>query len=98
MTLAEALPIAVIKRFINWFDEFGIPIGGVIVNKLVSKDEIGDCAQEFVLNRVKMQEEYLKDIYSSFSNIRAQVPYLNREVQGVEMLSLMSEKLFANPL
>jgi len=31
----EALPIAVITRFIEWFHEFGIPVGGVIVNMLI---------------------------------------------------------------
>ena len=35
VTLPEALPIAVVKRFINWFREFGIPIGGVIVNQVI---------------------------------------------------------------
>src|ERR687896_364709 len=30
VTLPEALPIAVIKRFINWFTDFGIPVGGVV--------------------------------------------------------------------
>ena len=33
VTLPEALPIAVIRRFIGWFDEFGIPVGGVVVNE-----------------------------------------------------------------
>ena len=28
VTLPESLPIAVITRFINWFYEFGIPVGG----------------------------------------------------------------------
>lgn len=28
ITLPEALPIAVIKRFIAWFKDFGIPVGG----------------------------------------------------------------------
>ena len=37
VTLPEALPIAVIRRFINWFDEFGIPVGGVLVNMLIDK-------------------------------------------------------------
>src|SRR3989449_8147345 len=32
ITLPEALPIAVISRFIGWFHELGIPVGGVIVN------------------------------------------------------------------
>ena len=42
MTLPESLPIAVITRFINWFYEFGIPVGGVIVNGLIQKEAIGD--------------------------------------------------------
>ena len=37
ITLPEALPIAVITRFINWFREFGIPVGGVIVNMVIDK-------------------------------------------------------------
>src|SRR5690242_1179609 len=32
VTLPEALPIAVITRFIQWFHDFGIPVGGVVVN------------------------------------------------------------------
>src|SRR5262249_20608614 len=34
VTLPEALPIAVITRFIGWFHDFGIPVGGVVVNML----------------------------------------------------------------
>jgi arsenite-transporting ATPase len=32
VTLAEALPIAVVTRFIRGFKDFGIPVGGVLVN------------------------------------------------------------------
>src|SRR5437667_5798187 len=37
VTLPEALPIAVITRFINWFSEFGIPVGGVLVNMRIDR-------------------------------------------------------------
>jgi hypothetical protein len=30
--LPEALPIAVVTRFIQWLKDFGIPVGGVLVN------------------------------------------------------------------
>src|SRR5262249_147341 len=50
--LPEALPIAVIKRFINWFHEFGIPVGGVVVNMRIDHDNIRDDAADFVKNRV----------------------------------------------
>lgn len=94
VTLPEALPIAVIKRFINWFKEFGIPIGGVLVNGVIPKECVEQNAPEFVLNRVKMQEGYLKEIFSSFHDVRAVIPYLNQEIQGLEMLNELSEKLF----
>src|SRR6266571_6094663 len=55
VTLPEALPIAVIKRFINWFHDFGIPVGGVIVNMIIQKNEVQADAPDFVKNRVAMQ-------------------------------------------
>jgi hypothetical protein len=45
-----SLPIAVITRFINWFHEFGIPVGGVVVNGVIQKDQVGKDAAEFVRN------------------------------------------------
>ncbi|HVH90371.1 MAG TPA: ArsA-related P-loop ATPase [Candidatus Acidoferrum sp.] len=52
VTLPEALPIAVISRFIGWFQDFGIPVGGVIVNMLLDKAALGQDVPEFVRNRV----------------------------------------------
>ncbi|MGQ9776234.1 MAG: ArsA family ATPase [Thermodesulfobacteriota bacterium] len=68
VTLPESLPIAVITRFINWFHEFGIPVGGVIVNGVIQKDLVGRDAAEFVLNRIQMQEEHMEEIWRIFGN------------------------------
>ena len=74
-TLPESLPIAVITRFINWFHEFGIPVGGVIVNGLIQKDQVGKDAAEFVLNRVQMQDEHMVEISEIFQDrVRAVIP------------------------
>src|SRR5512144_1317224 len=59
ITLPEALPIAVITRFIQWFHDFGIPVGGVIVNGLIQKETVKPDSPEFVRNRVKMQDEHM---------------------------------------
>src|SRR5574341_1951829 len=53
VTLPEALPIAVIRRFIDWFTDFGIPVGGVVVNMVIDPAE-GGSDSEFVRNRVAM--------------------------------------------
>ncbi|MCX5798765.1 MAG: TRC40/GET3/ArsA family transport-energizing ATPase [Proteobacteria bacterium] len=94
-TLPEALPIAVITRFINWFHEFGIPVGGVIVNGLIQKDQVGDDAPEFVHNRVAMQEEHMGEIWNIFGDrVRAIIPLFETEVKGAHMLNRVIDYLF----
>jgi arsenite-transporting ATPase len=95
VTLPEALPIAVIKRFINWFQEFGIPVGGVVVNMLIDKEGVEEDAPDFVRNRIAMQEGYMGEIWRSFPDVRAIVPLFETEVRGVEMLERTASQLFA---
>lgn len=95
IALPEALPIAVIKRFINWFHDFGIPVGGVVVNLLIDKEQVGQDAPDFVLNRIAMQEGYMEEIWRSFPDVRAIVPLFETEVRGVEMLRRTANHLFA---
>jgi arsenite-transporting ATPase len=95
ITLPEALPIAVIKRFINWFQDFGIPVGGVVVNLVIDKQGVDQNAPAFVLNRIAMQDSYMEEIRSSFANVRAVVPLFEKEVRGLEMLKRTAESLFA---
>jgi arsenite-transporting ATPase len=95
VTLPEALPIAVITRFINWFDDFGIPVGGVIVNMLIDEQSVAEDAPEFVKNRVSMQKEYMTKIEETFNGeVRAIVPLFETEVCGVEMLQRTAERVF----
>jgi arsenite-transporting ATPase len=95
VTLPEALPIAVIKRFVGWFRDFGIPVGGVVVNMLIDKEGVGEETPEFVRNRVAMQDSYMKEIWDSFSDVRALVPLFETEVRSVEMLERTANHLFA---
>jgi arsenite/tail-anchored protein-transporting ATPase len=95
ITLPEALPIAVITRFIGWFHEFGIPVGGVVVNMLIDKAQVKGDAPEFVLNRVAMQDRYMEDIWEKFDGmVRSTIPLFETEVRGVPMLSRLSGQLF----
>ena len=94
VTLPEALPIAVISRFIGWFQDFGIPVGGVIVNMLLDKEALGQDSPEFVLNRVRMQEEYVKTIWDKFDgSVRAIIPLFDQEVRGLTMLGQAARRL-----
>jgi len=95
VTLPEALPIAVIRRFISWFDEFGIPVGGVVVNMVIDRSSLTDETPDFVKNRVAMQAEYMDEIGRIFPDVRAVLPLFDTEVRGVEMLSRTADHLFA---
>ncbi len=97
VTLPESLPIAVITRFINWFHEFGIPVGGVVVNGLIQKEQVSGDAAEFVRNRVQMQEEHMEEIWQIFGDrVRATIPLLETEVKGPKMINRMVDLLFAH--
>jgi len=96
VTLPEALPIAVITRFINWFEEFGIPVGGVVVNMAIDESTLTDDAPDFVKNRLNMQMGYMEKIRKTFNgDVRAIVPLFETEVRGVTMLERTAEHLFA---
>jgi len=95
VTLPEALPIAVITRFIQWFRDFGIPVGGVAVNMVIDPEAVGPGAAEFVRNRVAMQREHMATIWQKFDGaVRAVVPLFETEIQGVEALERLGAAMF----
>jgi arsenite/tail-anchored protein-transporting ATPase len=95
VTLPEALPIAVITRFINWFHEFGIPVGGVVVNMVIDKSSVTPNTPDFVKNRVLMQDEYMVEIEKLFGGmVRSVLPLFETEVRGVPMLDRTANLLY----
>jgi arsenite-transporting ATPase len=96
VTLPEALPIAVITRFIGWFHDFGIPVGGVIVNMLIDRSQVTSDSPEFVHNRVDMQARYMEDVWDKFDGmVRSTLPLYETEVRGITSLARMGDALFA---
>lgn len=95
VTLPEALPIAVIRRFIDWFTEFGIPVGGVVVNMKIDESTASDRSPAFVRNRVAMQNGYMQEIAETFGDlVRGVVPLYETEVRGVKMLERVANVVF----
>jgi arsenite-transporting ATPase len=96
VTLPEALPIAVVTRFIQWFKDFGIPVGGVLVNMVIDPASVGPNTAEFVKNRLAMQQEHMQTIWREFDDrVRAIVPLFETEVRGVPMLERLCDAIFA---
>ena len=98
VTLPEALPIAVIRRFISWFHDFGIPVGGVVVNGVITDEVLEGEPPAFVRNRMDMQTEYLDVIRDEFDGlVRGILPLYENELRGVERLSQAADALFEAP-
>jgi arsenite-transporting ATPase len=94
VTLPEALPIAVIRRFIDWFTDFGIPVGGVLVNMVIRPEE-GEAAPDFVRNRIASQAGYLDEIGQRFpGQVRAVVPLYDSDIRGIPSLDRATGAVF----
>jgi arsenite-transporting ATPase len=86
----------VISRFINWFHEFGIPVGGVLVNMRIDSSVVSADSAEFVRNRLAMQDEHMQTIWDRFDGqVRAVAPLFETEVRGVDMLRRIGANVFA---
>ena len=95
VTLPEALPIAVITRFIQWFRDFGIPVGGVLVNMLIDQASVKADAADFVKNRMAMQQEHMRTVWQKFDGAgRAIVPLFETEIRGLPMLKRLGSAMF----
>ena len=67
-----------------------------MVNMRIDKSLVSDRTDEFVLNRIKMQDEYMQDIEQQFDGmVRAVLPLFETEVRGVPMLKRTSDLLFS---
>jgi len=85
----------VIRRFINRFTDFGIPVGGVVVNEVI-QEEPSAHVPEFVRNRMDMQREHLQQIGELFPGmVRAVLPLYDDEIRGTASLARASADLFA---
>jgi arsenite/tail-anchored protein-transporting ATPase len=94
VTLPEALPIAVISRFIDWFTDFGIPVGGVLVNMVIRPEE-GEAEVDFVRNRIESQAGHLDEIGRRFpGQVRAVVPLYDSDIRGIKSLDRATGAVF----
>ncbi len=66
----------------------------MIVNGVIPKEQVASDAAEFVLNRVKMQDEHMEEIWQTFGDrVRAIVPLFETEVKGPTMLNRLVNAL-----
>ena len=77
------------------FAKFDVPIMGYVVNRVIPRELLGQNIPPYLKNRIEMQDKYLKQIDDTFgAQVASQVPELERDVTGLEMIKKLSEIMY----
>ncbi len=86
----EKLPLYETERAVRILQKYGIPVGKVIVNRVVPEG----CG-DFWESRRKVQEHWLEEIRCRFASRGVlSIPLLETDVTGVEQLEVIARSLF----
>ncbi len=97
VTLPLSLPIAVVKRFIRMVKGFDIPVGGVVVNSILTEPPTAEeDPQGYLTNKFQEQLTYMKEIRADLGDlVRCFIPLYPQEVIGLESIKRVSEDMFS---
>ena len=83
------------KKAAELFARFDVPIGGYVVNRVLPDSLAEEGVPAYLRNRMSMQKEQLDVIRREFgSQIKAEVPELERDVTGLEMIERVATLLY----
>jgi len=93
VTIPEALSVNQTKRVAEELEKFGINVGGLIINQVLT-EEASDS--QFNKSRREMQIRHIKELEVAFADRVPQVrlPLQSFEVRGIETLKKMERLLF----
>ncbi|MBX5464758.1 MAG: ArsA family ATPase [Clostridia bacterium] len=95
VTLPLSLPISVVKRFIEMVRAYDIPVGGVVVNEVITRESLGETPDEYLRNKFAEQGGYLNTIQADLGPlVRAYLPLYPREVVGLKAVEQVAEDMF----
>ena len=91
----ESMAILDTERALAMFNDLGIALSGVVVNRVYPNNLLRDPdLPDFLKNRILDQEKYLKEIKEKFGNyVAAVIPAYEREPKGLDMLPRVAEDL-----
>ncbi len=78
------------------FAKYQVPLSGYVLNRVIPREVAeSPTAPEYLRNRYRMQQKYIREIYDRFGDeVLAEVPELERDVTGLEMIARMADLLF----
>ena len=97
VVVPEEMIILDTQKAAQLFSKFDVPIAGYVVNRVLPADLSGKVIPPYLLNRLKMQGNYLSEIDKTFGNqVIARVPELERDVTGLPMIEKLAGIMYGN--
>jgi arsenite/tail-anchored protein-transporting ATPase len=96
VVIPEEMVLIDTRKAAEMFARFDVPIAGYVVNRVLPEELLrGEGTPAFLTNRIGMQRRYLDKIRDTLGDqILAQVPELERDVTGLEMIERTAGILF----
>ena len=93
VTIPEALCVSQAKRVVSNLEKFGITVGGVVLNRVLTEEAADN---EFNKSRRTVQKKYIKELDEAYEGKLpiVQVPLFPYEVKGVDPLSLIGKIIY----
>jgi arsenite-transporting ATPase len=95
VTLLQALPISVVIRFMNSVKSYNIPVGGVIINQVITKEDMEKDESNYLKSKYEEQMRYLETLKSSIGegDIIGYVRQFPRDIIGIDGINMVMKDL-----
>ncbi|MGQ9626134.1 MAG: ArsA family ATPase [Anaerolineae bacterium] len=95
VVIPEEMVILDTQKAAGLFARFNVPLCGYVVNRVLPHELAGQNIPEYLRNRLKMQETYLKRIEEIFGGeVLAYIPEFERDITGLDMIKRIAEAMF----
>jgi arsenite-transporting ATPase len=95
VTIPEAMSVRETERYLELLTEQGVPVRDLIVNRVEQEHD----ACEYCRARVRSQQPWLKEIASSFSELKIHyVPLQPKEVRGIDDLKKIGKLIWTDEM
>jgi len=95
VVVPEEMIIFDTKKAAELFAKFDVPVAGYVVNRILPEALLRENVPSYLKNRMQMQQGYLAKIEEQLGRqVVAQVPELERDVTGLDMIKKLSEIMY----
>jgi arsenite-transporting ATPase len=97
VVVPEEMIIFDTQKAAELFAKFDVPIAGYVVNRILPEELLRQNVPAYLMNRMQMQQAYLSKIEEQLGRqVVAQVPEMERDVTGLDMIKKLSGIMYGN--